>query len=395
MQLDNVTLIAMGCLAIGLSGILLALVWTQMRRDVALLWWAAAHTVNATGTFLILAYHNGPEILVLAGLLISGLSPILLFAGAWAFTRGRARLDAVLVAGLLFILATSAIYGGAGIVDASAASFIVWIVMMSATIAELWRSRREPLPARWGLIVLFAIHAVVYSAGLQDLAAGNIGSGALPDLNSWFGLIYFEGLAYAIGTAAFMVLLCKERAEHKLIRAGHTDGLTGAANRTALFDSGERLLRRCRENHLPLSLIVFDLDRFKQINDTYGHHTGDLVLAAFADVVRGVLRPSDIFGRHGGEEFAVLLPGASIEAAFVIAERIRHSLGETTTSVNGIAIAATVSAGVATAADGQSFQSTLDAADSAMYQAKNRGRNRVERAPDDRPTGDAKVVRVA
>jgi diguanylate cyclase (GGDEF)-like protein len=144
----------------------------------------------------------------------------------------------------------------------------------------------------------------------------------------------------------------------------------------------------------PLSAIVFDLDRFKSINDNHGHQTGDRMLMAFADVVRSVLRPSDLFGRHGGEEFAVVLPGAGIETAYVIAERIRHAFGGLVLDSGEREVTTTVSAGVTVAREGQSIQAILDVADGAMYRAKSRGRNRVERAGDDGPGHDT-VVRVA
>jgi diguanylate cyclase (GGDEF)-like protein len=142
-------------------------------------------------------------------------------------------------------------------------------------------------------------------------------------------------------------------------------------------------------------VIVFDLDHFKLVNDTYGHAVGDRVLRIFVDTARGVLRPNDFFGRHGGEEFAVVLPGASIEIAHAIADRVRHAVAEACRKVDGPPLYATVSAGVAAASLSESFSTALEAADRALYLAKSRGRNRVERADSDRPDEVSTVIRVA
>ncbi|MEX0696908.1 MAG: GGDEF domain-containing protein [Dongiaceae bacterium] len=395
MSLDKVTLIAVGSLVIALGGVVLLLIWTQMRHAYALLWVASAQVVYGAGTFLILAYYdsgNAPALLL--GTLISGAAPVLVLAGVWSFVHGRVPLDAAAAAVLVFSIVVAGTERLYGIEAASVASFAGWVGMLTAAIVVLWRDRAEALPARWGLSGVFALHAAVYAAGIRDVGGGELGLGEVPSLNSWFGLVYFEGLIYAIGTAAFMALLCNERDKANLIRAARTDTLTGAVSRGAFFERGQRLLLRCRDSKTPLSLIVFDLDHFKTINDTYGHHTGDHVLTAFADVVRSVLRPNDLFGRHGGEEFAVVLPGAGVEAAYVIAERIRRAFADRTTAVGGNSIGATVSAGVAVAAAGAPFQAALDAADRAMYWAKNLGRNRVGRA-DENPSRDDNIVRVA
>jgi diguanylate cyclase (GGDEF)-like protein len=380
MTLDDVTLVAIGCLAIGLSGLFLLLAWAQMRRETALLWWAAAHVVYAAGTFLILAYRaSGQDAGPLAGLLISSVAPVLFLAGASSFARGRASGGHALAGAVLIVLTVAATYAGLGITAATVASFGGWIGLLAAAAAALLGGWREALPARWGLMALLAVHALVYAGGIHDLLAGDLPLGAMPRFGTWFSIVYFEGLAYAMGTAIFMVLLCNEREQARYKRAAQVDTLTGAASRSALFERGQRLLLRSRDNGTPLSLIVFDLDHFKAINDSFGHHAGDRVLAAFADSVRSVLRPNDLFGRHGGEEFAVVLPGAGLDAAYVIAERIRVAFASAAPDPGGKPLNATVSAGVAPAGVETTFQALVDAADEAMYRAKSLGRNRVER----------------
>ena len=394
MHLDNLTLATVATLVVMLSGGLLIVVWAHMRREVSLLWMATAHIVNGAATFIILFYYQTDPTIMMVGVSISSMSAVFLFASARVFNRGSVQVATIVVPIALLGTTQTGAYLVAGLQDAVALAYVAWIVLLCAASLELWRWRDEHLPARWGLVALFLVHAALYSGGLYDMAVGRVRLGVLPDGSSWLWLMYFEGLIYAGGTATLMALMGKERGERQLKLQARTDGLTGAASRRAFFATAERLLERCRHSAAPLSAIVFDLDRFKSINDDHGHQTGDLMLVAFADIVRSVLRPNDLFGRHGGEEFAVVLPGTGIETAYVIAERIRHAFGGLVLERGGRKVTTTVSAGVAAAQEGQSIQAILDVADGAMYRAKDRGRNRVERAAND-GSGHDTVVRVA
>jgi diguanylate cyclase (GGDEF)-like protein len=190
-------------------------------------------------------------------------------------------------------------------------------------------------------------------------------------------------------------MMCRERMEAGFLAAARIDSLTGAANRGAFFAQADRLFRRASESAAPLSLIAFDLDHFKSINDNHGHAVGDQVLKSFAECAAAVLRPGDLFGRIGGEEFAALLPGASPEAAYVIADRVRHAFAAAPRRFGDHGVGATVSAGVATTTGGDSLEALLEAADRALYRAKDRGRNRVERRDAARAEPASNVIRVA
>jgi diguanylate cyclase (GGDEF)-like protein len=123
---------------------------------------------------------------------------------------------------------------------------------------------------------------------------------------------------------------------------------------------------------------MLDLDHFKNVNDSYGHPTGDLVLASFADVLHASLRPFDVIGRYGGEEFCVLLPGTGIGEATTIAERIRNISSQTPVEARAATIPYTVSIGVVQAPPGViTLDDLVDRADKALYQAKASGRNCV------------------
>jgi len=162
------------------------------------------------------------------------------------------------------------------------------------------------------------------------------------------------------------------------IRAA-TDGLTGLPNKRAVTDALKRTFAQAATTQAPLSLLLLDLDHFKQVNDQRGHQVGDQVLANVGATLRNVLRARDFAGRNGGEEFAVLLPDTSITEALEIAERVRVAVAEI--SLPGSDVSVTASVGVAVFPDHASTPDRLERlADAALYLAKRQGRNRVELA---------------
>jgi len=173
-------------------------------------------------------------------------------------------------------------------------------------------------------------------------------------------------------------LLKFQDANEELKVVAATDPLTGCANRRGLEARGRAEVARSKRGGAPLSFVTVDIDYFKQINDRHGHAVGDEVLMAFVDLARKALRPSDLLGRLGGEEFALLLPDTPLEGAVVVAERLRELTESESFSVSGTHIRLTVSLGVAQySADGDSYESLMEAADRRMYRAKEAGRNRV------------------
>ena len=163
------------------------------------------------------------------------------------------------------------------------------------------------------------------------------------------------------------------------------------------MDRAQRVFDRNAGDDKPISLLAFDLDRFKIINDTFGHPVGDQVLRMFADGLSWALRPADIAARIGGEEFAVVLPGCSVQAALAIADRIRASFQDNALFVNGQRVGATVSVGIATSLGRPSdLLGVLASADGALYQAKASGRNRIVQADDNGiDLTPANVIRIA
>lgn len=158
------------------------------------------------------------------------------------------------------------------------------------------------------------------------------------------------------------------------------DWLTGAYNRRPFMDRAGEQLSLCRRSGQPFSLLLIDLDRFKLINDSYGHAGGDAALRHTAQCVRKELRDYDVFGRLGGEEFAVALAGAGPAQAMQVSDRLRAAIAAGTICHEAHSFGITMSGGVVTARDGDSIDALLSAADVALYRAKNGGRNRVEAA---------------
>ena len=158
------------------------------------------------------------------------------------------------------------------------------------------------------------------------------------------------------------------------------DGLTGVYNKRFLHDRAEQEVAYAGRHNTLLSVILFDLDHFKQVNDTYGHPAGDQVLIEIAQRVHNALRAEDILARVGGEEFAILMRGTSKREAMLAAERIRESVSSTPVIHQGHPISVTLSLGVASLAQGTSTPSAssfLAQADALLYQAKEQGRNRT------------------
>lgn len=172
------------------------------------------------------------------------------------------------------------------------------------------------------------------------------------------------------------------RARDEAEQRARMDALTGVANRRAFQEVAEREFQRARRYARPLSVLVFDIDLFKQVNDTHGHAAGDAVIRAVAETVRKAVREVDVVARTGGEEFAVLLPDVHAPEAVVTAERLRLHIAAWTGEAAGQPLHCTASFGVGEiAATDTGLDNLLQRADYAMYRAKQAGRNRVCAAP--------------
>lgn len=170
----------------------------------------------------------------------------------------------------------------------------------------------------------------------------------------------------------------RKRIQTELWELATTDGLTGFLNRRHFMARLENEFARVQRNNHRVAVLMLDLDHFKQINDGYGHPTGDAMLQHFAGIIRAELRKIDVVGRIGGEEFAIFMPETDAEPAIIIAERLRHVLADTPLVIDKHTISITVSIGIALMhADSGTADCVLTKADKALYTAKENGRNSV------------------
>ena len=161
------------------------------------------------------------------------------------------------------------------------------------------------------------------------------------------------------------------------VRAAQKDPLTGINNRAAMDSSLSREIEMARRHRMPLSLIVMDIDKFKSINDAYGHATGDEIIKSFTKVVSGIIRKTDMLFRYGGEEFVVIMSNTGRDGSMLLAERIRRGIERMEVLLPQCRLPVTVSLGVASLKGKEGGKSFFDRADQALYQAKSSGRNCV------------------
>jgi diguanylate cyclase (GGDEF)-like protein len=161
-------------------------------------------------------------------------------------------------------------------------------------------------------------------------------------------------------------------------RESITDVMTGLFNRRYFFQQSNLILKSAERHFFPISLLICDIDRFKMVNDTYGHDAGDEVIKTLAQVIKSEAREVDIVARHGGEEFIILLPQTEEAGAFKLAERIRSRIEQTSIATNSGELRITSSFGVVQIDESFDIQSHVKKADIALYKAKERGRNNVQ-----------------
>ncbi|MDF1485302.1 diguanylate cyclase [Ramlibacter sp. H39-3-26] len=258
--------------------------------------------------------------------------------------------------------------------EARAATMAASIAVVCARHAWLLARRLQPtLGTR--LTFYTALAAIAVKLMLLCFTFGWWSGYADPAGKTLALTFYFIGSAITMPLANLgVILMVTERLRGVFEQLATHDALTGALSRRALLDACAEELERSRRRGHAMALLLLDLDHFKAVNDTYGHQTGDRVLAGFARRVRDTLRIQDRFGRYGGEEFVALLPETDLPAAQVAAERIRQRVSMPSPSLPRC----TVSIGLATLqGPGDGIDAMLARADHALYRAKHSGRNRV------------------
>jgi diguanylate cyclase (GGDEF)-like protein len=367
-----------------LLGLLTFFAWLQNRASKALAWWSAAVFLMALALGLLCLRGAIPDLLTIdLAYTVLFVSTGLLLEGVRCFER-RLR-------NLLITLAGAAIWVVVCQISLLHDSVTARTVIVSAILGiyplgcayGMWRGRNEPLLSRWPLIVLLGLGGALFIARIPLAIVYPFARNAINSVDAlqsdWYAVASTATLLLVVAVFFLFLALAKERTELALKHAAMTDPLTGLFNRRAFFELTEQALKQSRAGETP-AFLVFDLDRFKSINDNYGHAVGDRALCLFAETLRTSLRAGDIAGRLGGEEFAALVVGAGRQAALMVAQRIREDFAAAATAVGAAPVRATVSVGVAYCGD--SATTEIDAlsssADAALYRAKALGRNRVE-----------------
>ena len=273
------------------------------------------------------------------------------------------------------------------VVSSAAMALLVVQPVTALTAAVPGEGRRARL---FTAACLVGVGLVTLARAVWSIKRGSNADLLAPDFVQFASNLLFAVFAVLATLGVVWIEIEKLRAD--LARLAMIDPLTAILNRRAFMLEYERELSRCVREKTGLALAIFDLDHFKDVNDTHGHLVGDKVLRRVADTLRASLRGHDVIGRYGGEEFALLMPGADTAAALAGTERARLAVGERPIQVGSLRIPITVSAGVA--ADGSAgadWESLLRRADAALYEAKRSGRNRVVAAQGLPPRGGSTV----
>lgn len=236
----------------------------------------------------------------------------------------------------------------------------------------------------WATIPVIVAVSVASSVGALLLLVELLGQGYGPTFGRSLTIAIVAPTLVSAPIGGYIVHLLREvdRARQQAQAMAWHDALTGLLNRRRLIELGERELALMRRSGQPLSAALIDVDDFKRINDQHGHAGGDAVLQAVGSAVSAQLRGTDIVARWGGEEFALILPGADAAEAGRTAERVRAAVASLAVAVEpGVTLRCTISIGVSQARGDDRFDPWIDRADRAMYIAKAAGKNRVQVQP--------------
>jgi diguanylate cyclase (GGDEF)-like protein len=410
MNLDLGTLSVVTVFVTALLGALLVFAGMQNRSIRAPMWWGSAHIIGAAGLGLATSAGASPDFVSidLANALVL-LGYGLTWAGARAFDARKVQPLVIVFAPVLWLLACR-IPSFAEDPNLRHVLVSAMLAMLAAATAEeFWRGRNEPLMSRWPTVIVLLAYAAALLARVPAtyyahvLDDHSINHSLMSGIS--FALLSFGTLLFTVVMAFLQLNMTKERTElqHKI--ASLIDPLSGVANRRAFLDGSSALFRQQAVDREPLAVFLFDLDRFKEINDKMGHAVGDKVLQCFAATATKTLGSDVLFGRIGGEEFAAIFPVGDLGEAFAVADRVRRHFADAAVRFRENDLSPTVSVGVTLGIDDTfDVDALLAGADQALYRAKALGRNRVEttasagaviRAPSLVPGLDAERVGAA
>jgi len=375
--LDATTLIIVATCVTALLGVFLLYAWNQDRVG-ALAWWGAAYLIGGFSVALwVFDPHAVPFMPASLSSSLLFLACGMIWSAARLFHNHKVLWGSMCAGAVVWISACMA----PTFIQSSGNRFILASLIIATytflTAAELWDERRKSLIRRWPALFVPALHGAVFLFPIPIASMMPEQSGVVSLAAGWLAVFVLETLLYAVGTAFIVLVLTKERTLRMHKTAALTDPLTGLYNRRGLIEAARELGARRASRAKPVTVLVFDLDHFKSINDRFGHAVGDDVIKLFASVASSSTRATDFVARLGGEEFAAIFSG-SLDEGILVAERVRVAFETAARTVSGRYVGATVSVGVAAHPAPTNVDAMLARADEALYAAKAAGRNRVE-----------------
>jgi diguanylate cyclase (GGDEF)-like protein len=379
MSLDTATLYLVAAMVAAMLGAML-LFFGRQENIPALIWWGAAYLLGAASVAVwTLASSTLGAMYSLALNAIGFVACGMVWNAARVFHGRKPNLPGLLFGAIAWVAAVMALAPQASAMRLTIGAGIV-AVYAALTAAELWSERRKTLQKRWPAVAVPVLHGFVL---MLPILLGDLLRPHDDGFSSsiWVTVFSVELVLYAVGTVFVIFMLVSERTVTAHKTAASMDPLTGMLNRRGFAEATSRVIEREANAGRPATVLIFDIDHFKSINDRFGHPAGDEVLRLFATIVLNTLRITDLSGRIGGEEFAAFLP-CPLEEGVIAAERVREAFESSGIVVEDGPVDTTVSIGVAGGPAGTELEVLLAAADAALYQAKRNGRNRVEAAEE-------------
>ena len=373
----------------GLLGVFLIIDWLQQRNVRALAWWGSAYLIGASA----MALASMPTPIIALPPVIPGELTFLACGMVWNGVRlfqGRRVLPLATFIGAAVWLGLGQIPGVLENGNGQILGAVIVPVYTFFIAFELWRERRRTRYSRATAIVVPCLHAGIFLVPPAMHAFLPAGHNA-----AWLTVFTLETIIFAVGTAFIVMLMVKDHHVHVYRTAASTDHLTGLFSRRAFMENALTLCAQQAKRGEPVAMLMFDLDHFKLINDSFGHAVGDEVLRVFGQVVRASTRVDDIIGRFGGEEFIAIVPGG-LESASKIAERVRSGFEVSGATVAAHPVGATASIGAAISYEPvTAIDSLVARADAALYRAKHAGRNRLHVAEEEMANERARLIAAA
>ena len=379
MSFDTSTLYLFATMVAGMLGAMLVFFGRQ-ENIPALKWWGTAYLLGASSVAIwTIGGSKLGDTLTLALNAVGFVACGMVWNASRVFHGRKPNVLGLLFGAIVWVGTVVALPSLNPVMRLTIGAAIV-AIYAALTASELWHERRRTMQKRWPTIAVSVMHGGVLMLPIL------LGSLLRPHDETfassiWVTAFSIELVLYAIGTVFVIFMLVSDRAVTVHKTAASVDPLSGMLNRRGFSEACARVIELEAAAGRPVTVMIFDIDHFKSINDRFGHPAGDEILKLFSTVVINSLRINDLSGRIGGEEFAALL-SCSLDEGVLVAERVREAFEASGIVCEEGPVDTTVSIGVAGGPAGTELEVLLAAADTALYQAKRSGRNRVEAAEE-------------